>query len=109
MTQYSHRFSWELQTNRMAQLLSAKRATAAPLLDLTESNPTRAELAYPATELQDAFRVTRHPGWLIYEPSAAGLPEARDAVARYYAQRGLPVLPEDILLTASTSEAYSYL
>ena len=44
-----------------------------------------------------------------YEPSPAGLPEAREAVADYYAARGQAVEPERILLTASTSEAYSYL
>ena len=44
-----------------------------------------------------------------YEPSPLGLPEAREAVARDYARRGIAVPPERIVLTASTSEAYSLL
>jgi len=44
-----------------------------------------------------------------YEPQAKGLPAARSAVAAYYAERGFSVDPEHIHLTASTSEAYSYL
>ena len=46
---------------------------------------------------------------LRYEPSPAGLPEAREAVSRYYAARGRDVAVDRILLTASTSEGYAYL
>ena len=37
-----------------------------------------------------------------------GLLRARQGVAEYYAERGDEVAPEDIILTASTSEAYSF-
>lgn len=109
MTRYSSRFVWELHTNRLTQLLAAKRASGVQLLDLTESNPTRAGLAYPEAALQEAFRISRPPGWLLYEPTAAGLPSAREAVAAYYERRGYQVSPDRVMLTASTSEAYSYL
>ena len=46
---------------------------------------------------------------LRYDPSPRGLLPAREAVARYYAERGREVAPSQILLTASTSEAYAYL
>jgi alanine-synthesizing transaminase len=106
MTRYSNRFLWDLETNRLSQLLAAKRSAGVPLLDLTESNPTRADLQYPVTELQRAFQ---EKGWLSYEPAPNGLASAREAVAAYYAVRGHAISAERILLTASTSEAYSYL
>ena len=102
---FSTRFHWDLRPNRLTQALAARRAAGAAVLDLTESNPTRAGLAYPP-EIQCAFD---DPRTLVYEPSPAGAAEAREAVAAYYAARGHRVPPSRILLTASTSEAYSYL
>ena len=46
---------------------------------------------------------------LHYHPDACGMKKARQAVARYYARQKLPLSPRDIILTASTSEAYSFL
>jgi aspartate/methionine/tyrosine aminotransferase len=102
---FSSRFHWDLRPNRLTQALAARRASGARVLDLTESNPTRAGFAYPA-EIVRAFDDSR---MLVYEPSAAGAVEARQAVSAYYAARGHRVEAERILLTASTSEAYSYL
>ena len=75
------------------------------MLDLTESNPTRAGFSYPR-EIATALADERA---LRYDPSPRGLVPAREAVARYYAERGREISPEKILLTASTSEAYAYL
>ena len=102
---YSSRFHWNLQPNRIAQAIEQKRREGAPLLDLTESNPTHVGLACPA-EIVQAFACERI---LTYDPAPAGMREAREAVAGYYSSRRIPVDPERILLTASTSEAYAYL
>lgn len=102
---FSSRFRWDLQPNRLTELLAAKRRAGASILDLTESNPTRASLAYPA-EILSAFK---DPRALIYEPAPAGAAGARQAVASYYRDRGQSVDISRILLTASTSEAYAYL
>jgi alanine-synthesizing transaminase len=84
-----------------------KRQAGATVLDLTESNPTSAGLAFPAEEILDALADGRS---MRYEPTPAGLIAAREAVAdRYYAPRGDKVDPSRILLTASTSEAYAFL
>jgi aspartate/methionine/tyrosine aminotransferase len=77
-----------------------------PLFDLTESNPTRAGFDFPADEIRTALA---QAGTMLYEPQAKGLLSARKAVAAYYAERGFSVDPEHVHLTASTSEAYSYL
>ena len=102
---FSSRFHWGTQTNRLTQAVAAKRAAGVRVLDLTESNPTHAGLAYP-DEIVQSFA---DPAMLVYEPAPAGTPAAREAVRAYYASRGHDVPVDRILLTASTSEAYGYL
>ncbi|MCC6861033.1 MAG: pyridoxal phosphate-dependent aminotransferase [Bryobacterales bacterium] len=87
-------------------MAAALRKSGAELLDLTESNPTRAGLDYPVDAILGAFR---NPRMLEYHPTPAGSPEAREAVSRYYAERACRVAPEQVLLTASTSESYAFL
>jgi alanine-synthesizing transaminase len=103
---FSNRFKWSLEPNRFARLIEEKKRAGARILDLTESNPTRAGLDYPAEEILGALA---QPPAMLYEPAPRGLPVAREAVAGYYAERGFDVDPERIHLTASTSEAYSFL
>lgn len=87
----------------MAEALDRKRSEGAALLDLTQSNPTAAGIEYPIDGI--AAALADH-GMNTYEPSAFGLISAREAVSKYYSGA---VPPEHILLTASTSEAYTYL
>jgi alanine-synthesizing transaminase len=102
---FSGRFHWDFRPNRITELLAEKRRSGAGILDLTESNPTHAGLRYPAG-IVNAFE---DPRVLSYEPSPAGMREAREVVAGYYRTRGCEVPADRILLTASTSEAYAYL
>ncbi|MEO6096877.1 MAG: pyridoxal phosphate-dependent aminotransferase [Fibrobacteria bacterium] len=83
----------------------AREASGLPVLDLTGSNPTTAGIPYPA----GIPGLLAQPPVLRYEPSPKGHPEARQTVAAYYAARGRLVDPEDLVLTSSTSEAYSFL
>jgi len=103
---FSSRLNWDLRPNRISAVLEARRRAGARILDLTESNPTHAGLSYPAAEILQALGDARS---LRYEPSPAGAAEAREAVAAYYAARGASVPADRIVLTASTSEAYSHL
>jgi aspartate/methionine/tyrosine aminotransferase len=102
---FSRRLHWDFRTNRLTQALEAMRRDGARILDLTESNPTRAGFEYPP----EIVRAFDDPRMLVYEPSPAGAAEARQAVASYYAARGERVDTGRILLTASTSEAYAWL
>ncbi len=102
---FSSRLHWDLRPNRLTRALQERRRANAPILDLTESNPTRAGSQYPA-EIQRAFD---DPRVLVYDPAPAGALPVREAVSRYYGSRGQTVAPDRILLTASTSEAYAYL
>lgn len=99
MPRFSSRIGWSLETSRIAQATAARSAT---LLDLTQSNPTDADLEYPAERILAALRDARS---LRYDPSPKGLLSARQTVSAYYGGR---VDPDCLLLTASTSEAYSY-
>src|SRR6185503_3462901 len=106
MRVFSSRLQWDSQPNPLSILLAEKRRSGAAILDLTESNPTHAGLNYPGRELLEALADSRS---LVYEPDPRGLLAAREAVSDYYAERGVDVPASRILLTASTSEAYSYL
>lgn len=103
---FSRRTSWDLAANALAGALEAARSSGAPLLDLTESNPTRVGLAWPAVVLAESLVDER---LAVYEPAPLGLLEARRAVAGYLSAHGAAVLPERIVLTASTSEGYALL
>ena len=102
----SSRLQWDSQPNPLSRLLAEKRRSGAVILDLTKSNPTHAGFDYPGGELLAALADSRA---LFYDPDPRGLLSARAAVAEYYAQRGVDLPASRILLTASTSEAYSYL
>jgi alanine-synthesizing transaminase len=102
---FSERLPPSLEPNRITQAVRRARADRRPLLDLTITNPTTAGFEYPSSML-DALTA---PPSLTYEPQPLGLLEARHAVACDYARRGVDAAPERIVLTSSTSEAYSLL
>ena len=94
-----------LRANRVAGELARLRSEGRPLDDLTASNPTRVGLPYP----RDLLAPLASPDALAYDPAPFGLPAAREAVAAHLAERGVSVSPDRVVLTASTSEAYSLL
>ncbi|HEV2691224.1 MAG TPA: hypothetical protein VGV35_21855, partial [Bryobacteraceae bacterium] len=102
---FAQRTDWHLTPNRWSQALEEHRRRGLPLLDLTESNPTRCGFTYDAPQILDALA---DPRSLTYAPEARGLLSAREAVAAYYAERGVQVDPHQVFLTTSTSEAYAY-
>ncbi len=109
---FSARTNWNLQTNRCARALENHRCAGKALLDLTASNPTTCGFEYPASQILSALA---DPRALEYAPESKGLRSARESVADYYQGRpGFGVCagsvdPERIILTAGTSEAYSYI
>jgi aspartate/methionine/tyrosine aminotransferase len=103
---FSKRISWGMEVNELAQALARKKAAGIPVLDLTESNPTRAGLPYPSSEIRKSVD---DEALLTYIPDPRGAGAAREAVSRYYRERGAEVPIDDLFLTASTSEAYGFL
>ena len=102
---FAKRTNWNLAPNRLSEALAAHRAARKPLIDLTASNPTACGFEYDERAILGALQ---NPAVLKYEPNPRGMEVARRAVAQYYAERGLTVSVEDILLTTSTSEGYSF-
>jgi len=102
---FSNRLPASLATNRLTDAIRRHRSSSRQLIDLTESNPTRAGFDYPA----DLLAPLADPRGASYLPSPFGLPAARRAVTADYARQGLTVPPDQIVLTASSSEAYSLL
>lgn len=87
----------------------ARQRAAGRYIDLTSSNPTANGLLFPAHILRDA--AATYWDARRYTPDPRGLPAAREAIAAYYASRGPAAAPDGghIMITASTSEAYSHL
>jgi aspartate/methionine/tyrosine aminotransferase len=101
---FSTRVPDDRRSTALARALARARARG-PVIDLTLSNPTCAGIHYPP----DLLRRLSDPAALAYRPAALGLRDAREAVAADYARRGLRVEADRIVLTTSTSEAYSIL
>ncbi len=102
---FSSRVPARLETNALARALARARGAGRTPIDLTLTNPTRAGIVYPP----DQLRALAMPDAAVYTPDAFGLRSAREAVAGDYARRGLQIDWRRIVLTASTSEAYSLL
>jgi aspartate/methionine/tyrosine aminotransferase len=102
---FANRTNWNLSHNPLSEALEAHRASGKRLIDLTISNPTECGFRYDGEKILAALgnREALH-----YEPDPRGLAVARLAVADYYSGYGTNVDIRDILLTTSTSEAYSF-
>lgn len=97
--------AWDRSENPFTRLLHEVRRSGRPLVDLTESNPTRCSIAN--TEL--LISALGHSRGTSYSPEAFGHPLARSAVARFFQERGLSANANRIFLSASTSEAYAWI
>ncbi len=102
---FSSRVPGDLQPNRLTVAIRRAREQQRPLIDLTLTNPTLAGIAYPPGLLHPLASDAAQR----YAPSPFGLDDAREAVALDYRRRGIAVARDRVVLTASTSEAYSLL
>ena len=102
---FSSRIPADLTPNPLTAAVRAARACGRALVDLTESNPTRAGFDYPP----DLLAPLGDARGLCYAPSPLGMAEARRAVSADYARQGIRAPAEHIALTASTSDGYSLL
>ena len=93
------------EINAITRALQRLRVAGTAILDLSESNPTQVGLPYPP-HLLDALA---DPAGLTYQPQPLGLRSAREAIAGEFERRGARVDPDHLVLSASTSETYSWL
>ena len=103
---FSSRTAWPSHRNPLSLLLEEKRRKKTEILDLTESNPTKCAFRFYGPEVLEPLS---NPKNLSYDPDPRGLLEAREAVCRYYAEKNIVLKPEQVFLTAGTSEAYGFL
>jgi len=101
----SRRSGQDRTLNRLTTILARLRQDDRPWLDLTQSNPTQAGIAYPADRILAALA---DPAGLVYDPHPFGSARARAAVAAELSEDA-PVDAERVVLTAGTSEAYGFL
>jgi len=102
---FSRRTNWNTEESELARAHRLRAQSSLPLADLTASNPTRCGFEYPPQLLA----ALADPAALDYDPQPQGSLAARQAVSAYYAEHGARIKPEQIVLTTSTSEAYSFL
>ncbi len=104
---FSQRTNWRLTPNALTRAIAEARASGQKILDLTTSNPTEAGIRPDAEVVLAALA---NPEAMHYDPQPRGLLAARQAVCRYYreAHEVFDLDPERLVLTTSTSEAYSY-
>jgi alanine-synthesizing transaminase len=104
---FSKRTEWKLTPNRFSQVQAELRAAGMKILDLSVANPSRAHLHYDREAILEAML---QPDAMDYDPQPKGLVKARQAVVDYYrdAHEGFDLDPESLILTTSTSEAYSH-
>lgn len=113
---FSRRIPAPRELNRLARALAERKL---PFLDLTVTNPTSVALRSGEAESSDEvpsggdarlLAALADARALVYSPDPKGILSARLAVANYYAAvHGVPVPPGQIVLTASSSEAYGWL
>jgi len=105
---FSDRTNWRLSPNALTRAIEeARTAERRKILDLTISNPTEAGVR-PDPEI--VLGALANPKAMGYDPQPRGLLEARQAVCGYYRESHevVDLDPDRLILTTSTSEAYSY-
>ena len=103
---FSDRTAWSLEPNPLSEALADRLSSGKPVIDLTESNPTKCGFYFEAEQILGALS---DPAGLHYDPVPQGLLPARSTVVDYYRARNCTINVNDIFLTTSTSEAYSFL
>lgn len=102
---FSRRTGWNLETNSFTLAVQEHLRQGRELLDLTIANPTQAGLEYDTATIVSALG---NPASLTYDPQPRGLLVAREAVSDYYRELGVSVPADSLIMTTSTSEAYSF-
>ena len=105
-TRFSGRTGWDLAESTLSEAIREARAAGRKLVDLTVSNPTVCGFEYDEAAILGALGSAES---MVYDPDPRGIRSAREAVAGYYAGHGATVAAGQIVLTTSTSEAYSFL
>lgn len=102
---FAARTDWAAEQTAWSRALEARRRAGVPITDLTASNPTNCGFDYAADLLANLSCEAAR----FYDPDPLGMLRAREAVCGYYGDHGAHPAAEQIVLTTSTSEGYSWL
>lgn len=83
------------------------RARGVEVIDLISGNVSEQGLVFPEGLLQEALAQAARDA-VLYRPDPLGQRAARDAISRLYAEEGVALPPDQLLLTPGTSIAYAY-
>ncbi len=103
---FSRRTNWNFLSNELTLLRERKILEGKPILDVTESNPTKCNFDFLFSEIISSLNSEEN---ILYSPNPKGNLQARETICKYYAERDISISPEQIILTSSSSEAYSLL
>ncbi|TGL62780.1 pyridoxal phosphate-dependent aminotransferase [Leptospira sarikeiensis] len=103
---FSDRFEFVPGENDLYTLLESVKKSGEDWIDLTASNPTKVGLIYPREAILHSLE---KPESMVYDPDPKGTNLARTSIANYYQEKGYNISVEDLFLTSSSSEAYSFL
>ncbi|EKP03673.1 aminotransferase, class I/II [Leptospira kirschneri str. 2008720114] len=103
---FSSRFSFQEGENEFSEILSEYKKNRIYYSDLTVSNPTQTDFQYPTEAIRHSFATS---DLITYHPNPQGNLETRKKIQEYYNSKGLDIDPDDLFLTSSSSEAYSFL
>ena len=104
---FASRTNWNLKPNRLAEALERHKSSGRRLLDLSASNPTECGFKYDAPAI---MRSLCAPASLQYRPDPKRIEvRARRLLALIMPNAVNAVAVDDLILTASTSEAYSFI
>lgn len=107
---FARRAGWDLTANAYSERVAARRRTGLPVVDLTESNPTRCGIRASGAALARALEaLAGNVDCLRYEPDPRGAIAAREAIARYHVEQGARLDAASVVLTSGTSEGYAHL
>ncbi|MDD3374547.1 MAG: pyridoxal phosphate-dependent aminotransferase [Candidatus Omnitrophica bacterium] len=103
---FSKRTEWSLEKNPLTLLFEDLKNKNHAIFDLTISNPTKCAIDYPQDQILQALCDNKN---IFYDPASFGSLAARKTVASNSRQSEFLIDPDQVILTSSTSEAYSFL
>jgi aspartate/methionine/tyrosine aminotransferase len=95
----------EPSSSTLDALVSARRAAGLSVVDLVTATPHEHGLRFPPGIIERALPAALARS-LAYSPDARGQHDAREAIARHLASRGVNAPADSIVLTPGTSLAY---
>jgi alanine-synthesizing transaminase len=95
------------ETNLLYRVRDEILAAGGTVVDLTSGNVTEHGIQFPQRLLENILTGAARRS-CVYRPDSFGQKPAREAVSRYYAEQGVRIPADQILLTPGTSLAYWY-